>query len=118
MNLKIASKNNTLTFEFEFFSQKRFELITVFLFPPVAELTAYFFLARVVPRVVKFGPFDRIRQKLRRDEIALKAMGILIVLAIVELLHQFGGSIAEMKRHREIARGPDLRLCSADSCGS
>jgi hypothetical protein len=70
--------------------------------PPVAELTAYLILSGILTGVVEFSSFDTVRKKLRLDEIAIIAMGILVVLAIVELLHELGRSIAQVEGHRQV----------------
>ena len=50
-------------------------------------------------RVVEF-----FRHILLEDKVSGEIVGILIVLPIAQLLHQFGGCIAQMQWHRGIAR--------------
>ena len=45
-----------------------------------------------------------IGQILLIDKMSLKIMGIFVILAISQLVHQFGRSIAQMQRHGQVSR--------------
>ena len=54
-------------------------------------------------RMPELSAYGFIRQVLLTDKVSGVVVSILILLAIVELFHQLGGSIAQMQRYRQVA---------------
>ena len=47
--------------------------------------------------------FQFVGQELLADEVARIVVGILVVFALAQLLHQFGGGIAQLNGNRQVA---------------
>ena len=65
-------------------------------------------LGSIVLRMPEPHALSIVWQELLLHEVALIGMGILVILPIAQLRHEFGGRIAQMQRHRQVARLPHI----------
>ena len=68
--------------------------------PPFLKAFSHQGLIAPVTGFVVDGATDLLGQMLLTDQGIAVVMGILVALAIAQFLHQFGGRIAQMERHR------------------
>ena len=60
-------------------------------------------IKRVLLRIVEFAAAQLFGQKILVHEIAFVVVRVLVVGAVAHLFHQFGGGVAQMQWHRQIA---------------